>query len=58
MCAQSPVSSNYNPYHLLTDVTEVSRGASDIWLGIRTGAGGTASLLYLYMLILYEYIQI
>ena len=29
---------------LATDVTDVTLGASGLWLGTRTGAGGTATL--------------
>ena len=29
----------------MTDVTDVALGASDLWLGTRTGAGGTATLV-------------
>ena len=29
---------------LATDVTEATLGASDLWLGTRTGAGGTATV--------------
>ena len=33
-----------SPYNQLTDVTNVTLGASGRWLGTRTGAGGTAML--------------
>ena len=32
------------PLSLATDVTDATLGASGLWLGIRTGAGGTATL--------------
>ena len=44
ICLQPPVSSHYHPYHLLTDVTDVTLGTSDYWLGTRTGASGTNML--------------
>ena len=31
---------------LATDVTDATLRASDLWLGIRTGAGGTATLAW------------
>ena len=34
-----------SPYHKLTDVTDVTLGASGLWLGTRTGADGTATLV-------------
>ena len=33
-----------SPLSLAIDVSEVTLGASGIWLGTRTGAGGTATL--------------
>ena len=33
-----------SPLSLATDVTDATLGASDLWLGTRTGAGGTATL--------------
>ena len=33
-----------SPLSLATDVTEATLGASGLWLGTRTGAGGTATL--------------
>ena len=44
ICAQLPVLSHYRPYHEVTYVTEVTLGASGLWLGTRTGDGGTAIL--------------
>jgi hypothetical protein len=38
----APVSFHYNPYHWSTDVADVTLGASGLWLGTRTGTGGTA----------------
>ena len=32
-----------SPLSLATDVTAATLGASDLWLGTRTGAGGTAT---------------
>ena len=33
-----------SPLSLATDVTDATLGASDLWLGTRTGAGSTATL--------------
>jgi hypothetical protein len=33
-----------SPLSLVTDVTGATLGASDLWLGTRTGADGTATL--------------
>ena len=33
-----------SPLSLATDVTDASLGASALWLGTRTGAGGTVTL--------------
>ena len=33
-----------SPLSLVTDVTDATLGASGLWLGTRTGAGGTATL--------------
>ena len=33
-----------SPLPLATDVTDATIGASGLWLGTRTGAGGTATL--------------
>ena len=33
-----------SPLSLATDVTDATLGASGLWLGTRTGAGGTATL--------------
>ena len=33
-----------SPYHYLTDVTDVTLGASGVWLGTRTGTGGHATV--------------
>ena len=33
-----------SPLSLATEVTEATLGASGLWLGTRTGAGGTATL--------------
>ena len=33
-------------YHWPTDMTDVTLWASDLWLGTRTEAGGTATLAY------------
>ena len=33
-----------SPLSLATDVTDATVGASALWLGTRTGAGGTATL--------------
>ena len=32
------------PFPLATDVTDVTLGAGGLWLGTRTGAGGTVTL--------------
>ena len=34
-----------SPLSLATDVTDATLGASGLWLGTRTGAGGTATLI-------------
>ena len=39
----APISYHYHPYQLI-DVTYVTLGASGLWLGTRTGVGGTAIL--------------
>ena len=36
--------STLSPLSLATDVTDATLGASGLWLGTRTGAGGTATL--------------
>ena len=41
---QPPVLSHYNPYNYLTNVTDLTLGASGLWLGTRTGGSGTATL--------------
>jgi hypothetical protein len=33
-----------SPLSLATDVTDVTLGASDLWLGTRRGAGGTVTV--------------
>ena len=43
ICAQPRVNS-LSPLLLATDVTDATLGASGVWLGTRTGAGGTATL--------------
>ena len=42
-----PVSLNFQHYHYLTGVTNVTLGASGCWKGIRTGAGGRYKALSL-----------
>ena len=37
------------PYHPLTDVTDLTLGASGLWLGTRTRAGGTAILAWSFL---------
>ena len=37
-------SRSLSPLSLTTDVTDATLGASGLWLGTRTGAGGTATL--------------
>ena len=43
MCT-APRIISLSPLSLATDVTDATLGASGIWLGTRTGAGGTATL--------------
>ena len=38
------VSLCYHHYHLLRDMTEVTLGATGIWLEIRTGASGIGTI--------------
>ena len=38
---------------LATDVTDVILGASDLWLGTRSGAGGTATIANFYFILFY-----
>ena len=38
-----------SPYHLTIDLTDVTFGVSDHWLGTRTGAGGIAKLPYSFL---------
>jgi hypothetical protein len=40
----APRISSLSPLSLVTDVIDVTLGASDLWLGTRTEAGGTATL--------------
>ena len=44
ICAQPSVS-YFNPYHLPTDVFDVTLGTNTYWLGTWTGVGGTATLV-------------
>ena len=37
-----------SPLSLASDVTEMTLGASGLWLGTRTGAGGTATLAWCF----------
>ena len=39
-----------SPLSLATDVTDATLGASGLWLGTRTGAGGTATLTEFFFL--------
>ena len=39
-----PQDHSLSPLSLATDVTDATLGASGVWLGTRTGAGGTATL--------------
>ena len=39
-----------SPLSLATDVTDPTLGATDLWLGTRTGAGGTATLTKTFFL--------
>ena len=36
--AEPPISPHYHPFHYLTDMTDVTLGASGHWIGTRTGA--------------------
>ena len=38
------LSKKLSPLSLATDVTDATLGASGLWLGTQTGAGGTATL--------------
>ena len=40
----TPETFSSSPFTLATDVTDVKLGASGLWLGTRTGAGGTTTL--------------
>ena len=39
-----------SPLSLATDVTDETLGTSGLWLGTRTGAGGTATLIESFFL--------
>ena len=39
-----PVIISLSPLSLATDATDVTLGANGLWLGMRTGAHGTATL--------------
>ena len=41
----APGTISLSPSSLATGVTDVTLGASDLWLGTRTGAGVTATLI-------------
>ena len=43
LCA-APGIISLSPFSLATDVTDIALGAVGLWLGIRTGAGGTVTL--------------
>jgi len=40
----APMIISLSPLSLATDITDMTLGASSLWLGTRTGAGGTATL--------------
>ena len=44
MYATAPRIISLSPLSLATNVTDVTIGASGLWLGTRTGAGGTTTL--------------
>ena len=44
VCKRKNAELSFVSVSLVTDVIEVTLGASGLWLGTRTGAGGTATL--------------
>ena len=48
LCTASRIIS-LSPLSLATDVTDATFGANGLWLGTRTGAGGTDTLIELFL---------